>query len=198
MKVAVLANNDQWNELVQPDINIDYIRMKNPDEEIEADLYIILQDIPLYLSKQIEKPTLIHSVETTLKEWSAPSNVLRINAWKGFLARNIWEISGLLNHTVESYFTTISKEYTLVPDAPGFIVARIIAMIINEAYYTVGENVSSREEIDTAMKLGTNYPYGPFEWCELIGKENIYTLLNKMSRDEKRYSPAPLLESEIS
>ncbi len=44
-----------------------------------------------------------------------------------------------------------------------------MAMIINEAWHALAEEVSTKNEIDTAMKLGTNYPYGPFEWAEKIG-----------------------------
>ena len=40
-------------------------------------------------------------------------------------------------------------------------------------FLQLGENVSTRDEIDTAMKLGTNYPFGPFEWAEKIGLKNI-------------------------
>ena len=53
-----------------------------------------------------------------------------------------------------------------IADTPGLIVARIVAMIINEACETALHGVASPADIDTAMKLGTNYPLGPFEWCE--------------------------------
>ena len=69
-------------------------------------------------------------------------------------------------------------------------------MIINEAYFALGEIVGTREDIDTAMKLGTNYPYGPFEWTKLIGLRNIYSLLQEMSRENKRYQPAPAMNEE--
>jgi 3-hydroxybutyryl-CoA dehydrogenase len=46
------------------------------------------------------------------------------------------------------------------------------------------------------MKRGTNYPYGPFEWSRLIGLKNIYELLVTLSGENKRYTPAPLLEKE--
>src|ERR1700710_2457559 len=46
---------------------------------------------------------------------------------------------------------------------------RVVAMIINEAYYALDAGVSSKESIDLAMKLGTGYPYGPFEWADRIG-----------------------------
>jgi 3-hydroxybutyryl-CoA dehydrogenase len=71
-------------------------------------------------------------------------------------------------------------------------------MIINEAYLSLEEGVSSKEEMNTAMRLGTNYPYGPFEWAEKIGMEHIARLLQALSRQQVRYAPAPLLLSAIS
>jgi 3-hydroxybutyryl-CoA dehydrogenase len=70
----------------------------------------------------------------------------------------------------------------------------VIASIINEAFFALQENVSTREDIDTAMKLGTNYPYGPFEWAERIGLMRIYGLLDALCRQHGRYLPAPLLK----
>ena len=69
-------------------------------------------------------------------------------------------------------------------------------MIINEAYYALEENVSTKQQIDIAMKLGTNYPYGPFEWGEKIGIEKIYLLLKKLSAQNKRYTISHSLEQE--
>jgi len=71
-------------------------------------------------------------------------------------------------------------------------------MIINEAYYALGEEVSSKAEIDTAMKLGTNYPLGPFEWGAKIGLHNIYRLLKLLSVEDDRYIVAPYLEQELT
>ena len=82
------------------------------------------------------------------------------------------------------------------PDIAGMITARVLATIINEAYYTLGAQVSTREEIDIAMKLGTSYPYGPFEWSAKIGLNRIYELLTELSTVDKRYIPAPLLTQE--
>ena len=88
----------------------------------------------------------------------------------------------------------LNREVIFVKDEPGLVAARVISMIINEAFFALGENVSSKEEIDLAMKLGTNYPKGPFEWAEKIGMDNIYSLLKKLSEKEERYVPAPALE----
>ena len=67
----------------------------------------------------------------------------------------------------------LQTDFVVVADQAGLITARVICMIINEAYYTLEEGTASREDIDLAMKLGTNYPYGPFEWGELIGVKNV-------------------------
>ncbi len=60
----------------------------------------------------------------------------------------------------ESIFTEFGKTIAWTPDVMGFISARVVAMVINEAYFSLLEDVSSREAMDTAMKLGTNYPMG--------------------------------------
>jgi 3-hydroxybutyryl-CoA dehydrogenase len=144
------------------------------------------------------KPVIVNSVITTLKKIDAP--FIRINGWPGFLSRSIIEAScsiESLKLQAEKIFSFINKKVEWVPDNAGFVTARVIAMIVNEAYFALDEEVSSKEEIDTAMKLGTNYPYGPFEWGQKINLENIYDLLNELSKTNARYTPAYLLEKEL-
>ena len=86
----------------------------------------------------------------------------------------------------------------LVKDEPGLIAARVLAMIINEAYFALGDNVSTKAEIDTAMKLGTNYPLGPFEWADAIGHANILGLLQQLTATDKRYQPAAMLIAAVN
>ena len=73
----------------------------------------------------------------------------------------------------EKILSLLNRKTEWVPDVKGFISPRIVSMIINEAYFTLEENVSTKEEIDIAMKLGTNYPYGPFEWSKKIGLKKL-------------------------
>ena len=58
---------------------------------------------------------------------------------------------------------------------------------------------ASEEDIDLAMKLGTNYPYGPFEWARKIGIKHIYEILEALYEDTKdeRYKISPLLKKEF-
>jgi 3-hydroxybutyryl-CoA dehydrogenase len=93
----------------------------------------------------------------------------------------------------EAVFAFLGKKAHWLPDDPGFITARVVSMIINEAYLALAEGVSAKEEIDTAMKLGTAYPYGPFEWAEKIGQHNVVALLQKLAQSQPRYTPAALL-----
>jgi 3-hydroxybutyryl-CoA dehydrogenase len=92
----------------------------------------------------------------------------------------------------------LNTAYLHVDDRVGLVTPRVICMIINEAYYTVQDGTASREDIDLAMKLGTNYPYGPFEWCERIGLKNVYELLEVMYADTKdeRYKISALMKKE--
>lgn len=122
-----------------------------------------------------------------------------MNAWNGFLERPIAEIAaGEHTDAVKPVMDKLDWPFTLVPDVPGMITARVIAMIINEAFFAWGDKVSSKADIDTAMKLGTNYPFGPFEWCEKIGTCKIHQLLSILSKEDERYTPAPALIDECS
>lgn len=92
----------------------------------------------------------------------------------------------------------LGTDFEIVEDRLGMVTARIICMIINEAFYTVQEGTAERKDIDLGMKLGTNYPYGPFEWCEKIGLEKVYELLEAIYDDtkEERYKICPELKQE--
>lgn len=74
-------------------------------------------------------------------------------------------------------------------------VVRILAMIMNEAAFALGEGVASVRHIDAAMKLGTNYPQGPLGWADSIGLDIVYGALRSLQETlgEERYRPAPML-----
>ena len=123
---------------------------------------------------------------------------VRINAWNTFLQRPITEVVARPGRVdaVSAWCAALGKEPIFLPDVPGMPTPRVVAMIINEAYFTLGEGVSTPEEIDTAMRLGTNYPYGPFTWATLIGLPAVFELLETLSQTDPRYEIAPLLREE--
>jgi 3-hydroxybutyryl-CoA dehydrogenase len=202
MKFVVLANDDQWEILIGTNPNAAWKRVADINELLnqkDANAYFNLQiDSCNEDYSSIESFIFINSVTKTLAEIKASNHVIRMNAWQGFLDKEIWELSGNITPKVSAVLEYLQKKYIALPDEPGFVSARIIAMIINEAYFAKAEKLSSDAEIDIALKLGTNYPYGPFEWSKLIGLKNVYQLLEKLAKTDERYLPASLLKNEIN
>ncbi len=199
MILAVFGNDGQWNEIKKDITHVEWIRLNSLNNiPASIDAVFIIDESAVIDYSTLSKPVFINAVCGTLKEINTPENVVRINGWNGFLSRPNWEIAGIINENIITIINALNKQYTKVPDEPGFIAARVLAMIINEAWFTLEEKISTKAEIDIAMKLGTNYPYGPFEWGKLIGEKNIVELLQKLSVHNKRYLPAPLLQQKIS
>jgi 3-hydroxybutyryl-CoA dehydrogenase len=98
-------------------------------------------------------------------------------------------------NNLRSTLTELGKEVHHVEDRPGMVNLRVVTLIINEAYQVLQEGTSNREDIDTAMKLGTNYPFGPIEWSERIGLDVVYHVLESMYNNfgDDRYRITPLL-----
>ena len=159
------------------------------------DAFFILSDHKDIIFERFDaKPVYVNQVIETLAELHLPDNVSRINGWPGFLERQLWEVVSNQKESHEKIFNSLNRKIIFVKDEPGLVSARVISMIVNEAFFAFGEKISSIEEIDEAMKLATNYPSGPFEWAEKIGVENIYGLLEKLAKKEERYLPAPALK----
>jgi 3-hydroxybutyryl-CoA dehydrogenase len=126
---------------------------------------------------------------------------IRFNGWPGFTGSAIHELVAPdmdVAGQIGEFYALLGHDCRHVPDIPGMITARILATIINEAWYTWEAGVSTKEEIDTAMKLGTNYPYGPFEWGQQIGLARIVSLLKVLSAANTRYMPANSLQQAVS
>lgn len=144
--------------------------------------------------RSITTPVLIGSVVSTLKELRIDANlpIGRFNHWPTFINRNCVEfaVADTMLDKFQQVFRAIDVPAFQTTDSPGFVSAKTVSMIINEAFLASEENVSTEAEIDTAMKLGTNYPMGPFEWGDKIGTDRIYRLLKKLAETDDRYEPA--------
>lgn len=194
MKIAVYAKDDTWKILMKSsDVEIVAVEHSTSLFEVKDVNAYFNFDSSVRLTNASGLPYFVNSVIEPIYELSAGTNSIRFNGWSGFIENSSWEVSGDLTHEAILVMESLHKNFITVADHPGFISARILSMIINEAYYAAGDGVASKDEIDIAMKLGTNYPYGPFEWTEIIGIENIYALLMKLSVTDDRYQPSPLL-----
>ncbi|HEX6179597.1 MAG TPA: 3-hydroxyacyl-CoA dehydrogenase family protein [Chitinophagaceae bacterium] len=206
MKLAILANDglkEEWQSKPLNDVQIHWAKDVNDLASTGAEAFFHLgyeeEKSSIHQLARITGPVFINSVIEALIDSehlaAAQENcqLIRINAWPTFLKRDVTEIciaDPFDESTVKEIFHGMGWKYRIVPDVPGMISPRVIAMIINEAYYTLHAGVSTKEEIDTAMKLGTNYPYGPFEWAEKIGLHRVSSLLQTLSKTDSRYMPA--------
>ena len=207
MKIAVVANTILKEELLMQGIKDDVeLLWANDSKElasynkVDACIDLLFENEEQRVQQLKSLPVnlvIVNSVITT--GTLLPENFVRINSWYTFLKRSLIEASCQNENSktkAAEIFSFFSKKIEWTPDIPGFIAARVIAMIINEAYFALDEKVSTKEEMDLAMKLGTNYPYGPFEWSKKIGLKNIYALLAELYKTNPRYEPAALLKKE--
>ncbi len=205
MKVTVVANVGQQQEILLKKTNagITFTFIDNISElkaHADSNVFLFLNEEVVDVQMEIikEKPVFINSVIETLEQKKLPLNFTRINAWPGFLQREVWDVASNNINMAHNVLKLFGWDVVFVKDEPGLIAARVISVIINEAFFSLGENVSTIEEIDLAMKLGTNYPYGPFEWVNKIGLQKIRNLLAALSVSDKRYLVAPMLEKKYS
>ncbi|MFG2606688.1 3-hydroxyacyl-CoA dehydrogenase [Streptomyces sp. NPDC048514] len=89
-------------------------------------------------------------------------------------------------------FQALGKDVSVIGDVPGMIVARTVARIIDLAHDAVAKGVATEEDVDTAMRLGVNYPLGPCEWNRRLPRGWAYDLLDEVhERDPSgRYAPS--------
>ena len=191
--LLVRERHDAEQLLEKHDLIFDFVIDETPEE------------FDVYLEKNCT--VFLNTCKISLSELSHMAGnkfnclVFGFNGLLTFLNRPVLEAS-VLNKSDEDRLKEIcvqlATEVVVVEDRVGLVTPRVIAMIINEAYYSVQEGIAIRDDIDLAMKLGTNYPYGPFEWCERIGIKHIYELLDAIYEDtlDERYKICPLLKKD--
>lgn len=130
-------------------------------------------------------------------------NLIGCNWLPGFIEMPVTEVSVVDKEQIPALQEVMQQfgwQFEIVKDSVGMVTPRVVCMIINEAYMAAEEGTASRADINTAMRLGTNYPQGPFEWCEKIGVKHVYDVLSAVHVDtgNERYIVSPLLEKEAA
>lgn len=124
-----------------------------------------------------------------------------INTLPTFLERDLLELSIFDNNNrqqIDNTLQTLGWDSEEVDDRVGMVTPRVVFMLINEACFTLQEGTASIDDINTAMKRGTNYPRGPFEWADATGISHVYETLASVYDDthDERYKVCPLLKTK--
>ncbi len=105
---------------------------------------------------------------------------------------------GFVAEAAEGFFGGLGFVCEWVEDAPGLVLGRIAAQLVNEAAFAIGEGVGSADDVDTGLELGLSHPRGPVAWSEAIGLPHVLAVLDGLwaERHEERYRAAPLLRRQ--
>jgi 3-hydroxybutyryl-CoA dehydrogenase len=185
MNLLLLADEERKTEFLQVPPGADWtlqwfdhlpVELKEPAADLVIDL--LFENDPFRISWLQQHPFLCVMVNWTGK--GLPANFVRFNGWPGFIGRALIEAScedETIRLKAGSYAEGLGRVLEWTPDDGPFVGQLIVGSIINEAFLAFGEGTGTQEGIDTAMKLGTNYPFGPFEWAERIGCGNLVSVL---------------------
>lgn len=168
--------------------------------EVVRALDAALAPDPPLLTLALSAPT------TEIASWCGdPSRVAGFGLLPPLVDTKLMELAPALQSgqaarsAAEALAAALGKESAVVGDDAGLVLGRILALIVNEAAFAVQEGVATAADIDTAVRLGANYPHGPLEWGDLIGLDLIYSIMRGMREEfgEDRYRMAPLLRKMV-
>jgi 3-hydroxybutyryl-CoA dehydrogenase len=215
MQILVVGNGSQLEELKDK-----FGRLHNylwAEKESDIDQYLKDADLvfdfdpsenTIFWYREFKNPIFINSVFSSLAGLTSQVNMEKRDSIFGFcglptfMNRSVMEVTSSSKKSEEELkriCAQLETDFVCVEDSVGVVTPRVISMIINEAYYTLEEGTANRGDIDLAMKLGTNYPYGPFEWAQRIGIHHLVKLLDALHQDthDERYKVCNLLRNEL-
>ncbi|NBV37655.1 MAG: 3-hydroxyacyl-CoA dehydrogenase [Bacteroidetes bacterium] len=214
MKIGILASQakrNAWENKETPSSTYSWVQDNEGHEHYDVFLDLDFDDNSYRLQDYLTNTNttfVLGAVKCTLESAAVGLQVpenwkgIGINALPTFIERNTLECTNPYS-IAETALRELAdllgySNVEVVGSRVGLVTPRVICMIINEAFYTVQEGTANREDINQAMRLGTNYPKGPFEWCEAMGLQNVYEVLEAMYNDTKdeRYKICSLLKQE--
>ncbi len=144
-------------------------------------------------------------VTTTASEFNQPGQVVGFSPMAMYrsegavtLARHR-HLGTWAEQAAQNFFLALKLNVCWIQDTPGMVLPRIYAMLANEAAFALQEQVASAQDIDTAMRLGTNYPQGPLTWADHVGLDTVLAILDLLWKTyrEERYRPCLLIQQLV-
>ena len=200
-KINTLANITTYTDLAEGVKGVDLV-VEAATENKDLKLKIFAQ-----LDKTCDKHTILASNTSSIsiteisEVTNRPEQVIGMHFMNPVPIMKLVEVirgkltSDKVTFTIMEMSKMLGKIPVEVNDAPGFVANRILMPMINEAIYTLHENVSSVEGIDTVMILGMSHPMGPLHLADFIGLDICLSILEVMHKGfgGKKYIPCPLL-----
>lgn len=139
-------------------------------------------------------------------ETSRPDRVIGMHFLHPVAKIDLVEIIRGLKTSEETYTITrefveevLSKKSIKVYESPGFVTTRLICTLINEALHVLSEGVASAEDIDSAMRIGYDFHYGPLEMCDRFGLDSVLAAMEGMFREfgDIKHRPSFILKQMV-
>lgn len=180
-------------------ISIDYAAIKDAELAIEAvsEIKEVKEEVLKQIEAQIGDDALIATNTSSIPiaalsgALSASGRFIGMHFFNPVPVMKVVEIvngastSNEAINKAKGFIESINKIPVQVKDSPGFIANRLLMLFINEAATALDEGISTKEGIDSIVKLGLHHPMGPFELADFIGIDVCNDIMLEIYRDKK-------------
>jgi len=211
---AKMAAADKESALQRITTAVDYAAMRSADLVIEAATENI--EVKTRILKQVDSlvrpEAIIASNTSSISITKLAAAVSRPERFVGMHFFNPVPVMALVeivrglqtsdatHGAIRDLCAKLGKTPITTKSTPGFVVNRLLCPMINEAFFVLGQDGVTAEDVDNGMKLGCNHPIGPLALADLIGLDVLLSVMETLHEEfgDSKYRPAPLLREMVA